>query len=190
MNIVLSLLLGLSLASAAGLRAFLPLLALSLAARFGWLPLNEQFGWLHSNTAMAVLAVATVAEILADKVPVVDHALDTLQTVVRPVAGALAVAGSQAHLDPTTAAVLGIVLGAPLAGGFHVVKGGTRLASTTTTAGLANPLLSLAEDAVSLLLSVLAIFLPVLAFVLVLIMLVGGWRVWSRVRRRRQGVSS
>lgn len=184
MEIVMQLLLGLSLASAAGLRAFLPLLALALASRFGLTHVGGQFAWLHSNASLAVLSVATVAELLADKVPVVDHALDALQSVVRPAAGALAVAGTQAHLDPMTAAVLGLILGAPLAGSFHLAKGGARLASTATTAGLANPLLSLAEDATSLVLSALAIFLPALAFVLVLVMLYFGWRVWSRVRRR------
>jgi hypothetical protein len=53
---------------------------------------------------------------------------------------------------------------------------------------LANPFLSLAEDGTSLALSVLAVFLPVLAFVLVLIVFYFGWRVWRRVRGRRQRV--
>ena len=140
MGIVLQLLLGLSLASAAGLRAFLPLLVLAVAARFHVAHIGGQFAWLHSNAAIIVLAVATVAELLADKLPIVDHALDVLQTVVRPAAGALAVAGTQAHLDPMTAAIVGLILGAPLAAGFHVAKGATRVASTATTAGPRQPL--------------------------------------------------
>ncbi len=183
---LMPLLLGLSLASATGLRAFLPLLALCIAARYHVVPLNGQFAWLHSDTALIVLSVAAVTEVLADKVPLIDHALDAVQTVIRPLAGALAVASTQAHFDPVTAGVLGLVLGAPLAGGVHVVKGGTRLASTATTAGLANPFLSLAEDGVSLALSVLALFAPALAFLLVVIMLAVAWRVWRRVRRRKK----
>lgn len=185
MGIMLQLLLGLSLASAAGLRAFLPLLVLAVASRFGLAHVGGQFAWLHSNASLAVLSVATVAELLADKIPVVDHALDALQSVVRPAAGALAVAGTQAHLDPMTAAILGLILGAPLAAGFHVTKGATRVASTATTAGLANPFLSLAEDVTSLALSLLALWLPLLSFILVLIALGFGWRLWSRVRRRK-----
>ncbi|MBV9850863.1 MAG: DUF4126 domain-containing protein [Armatimonadetes bacterium] len=186
MDTVEQILMGLALASAAGLRAFLPLLALALGARFHLVPLNGHFAWLHSNTAIAVLAVATVAEVMADKIPLVDHALDAIQSVVRPLAGALAVASTQGHVDPVTAGVLGIILGAPLAGGVHVVKGGTRLASSAATVGLANPFLSLGEDGTSLVISLLAIFVPVAACLLVLIMFYFGWRIWSRVRKLRK----
>ncbi len=186
MAIVQSLMLGLSLASAAGLRAFLPLLALALAAKFNIVPVGGQFAWLHSWTAITVLGVATVAELLADKVPVIDHLLDTVQTVVRPAAGALAVAGTQSHVDPITAGVLGLILGAPLAGGIHVAKTGARVASTGLTAGLANPFLSLGEDGASLILSVLAIWVPLLAFALSLLLVLAVWRLWRRLRPRRK----
>ncbi len=188
MDMVQQLFLGLALASAAGLRAFLPLLGLALAAHFhlGGVGVSQQFAWLRSDTALAVLAVATAAELLADKVPLVDHALDALQTVIRPVAGALAVAGTQQHLDPTTAAVLGLVLGAPLAGGLHLAKGGARLASTATTAGLANPFLSLAEDGTSLGLTVLALAAPTLGFLLALLIVFLAWRTWRRFRVARR----
>lgn len=185
MDAVSQLLLGLSLASASGLRAFLPLLVMAVAARFHVIPLNGQFAWLHSTTALVVLGIATTAELLADKVPVVDHALDALQTVVRPAAGALALAASQSHADPMLAAVLGLILGAPIAGSLHLAKGGTRLASTATTAGMANPALSLLEDIASLGLSLLAVYLPVIAFVLALILFYISWRVWRTVKRRR-----
>ncbi|HEX5322856.1 MAG TPA: DUF4126 domain-containing protein, partial [Capsulimonadaceae bacterium] len=130
MDFVLPLLMGLSLASAAGLRAFLPLLALAVAAHFGFVHLNGRFLWLQSSGALIALGAAAVVEILADKVPVLDHALDALQTVVRPAAGVLAVASTQSHMDPMMAGVLGLILGAPLAGTVHVAKGSARLAST------------------------------------------------------------
>jgi len=185
MEYVQQILLGLSLASAAGLRAFIPLLTLALASRFGLIHLNGQFAWLHSTASLVVLSVAALAELLADKIPVLDHALDALQTVVRPAAGALAMAGSQSDLSPMNAAILGLVVGAPLAGSLHVAKGGTRLASTGLTAGLANPFLSLIEDGTSLLLSVLGIFVPVLGFLLALLVFYFGWRVWRAVQKRK-----
>ena len=188
MDIIQNLLLGLALASAAGLRAFLPLLGLAAAAHFGYVHLNGQFAWLRSDTALVTLAIAAVAEFLADKVPVVDHALDALQTIIRPLAGALAVAGTQQHLDPATAAILGLILGAPLAGGLHLTKGGTRLASTAATAGLANPALSLAEDGASLVLTILALVAPVLGFLLALLIVVLAWRAWRRLRQRRRAL--
>jgi uncharacterized membrane protein len=185
MDMLQQIFLGLALASAAGLRAFLPLLGLSLATHFGYVHLNEHFAWLGSGKALIVLAVAAVAEMLADKVPVVDHALDLLQTVIRPAAGALAMAGTQQHLDPMVGAVLGLILGGSLAGGLHAAKGGVRLASTVTTAGLANPLLSLAEDGTSLGLTVLALVSPLLGFLLALLIVFGAWQGWRRLSRRR-----
>lgn len=185
MTILPQLLLGLSLASAAGLRAFLPLLVLAAAAHFGVVHLNGQFAWLGSGTALIVLGVAAAAEVLADKIPVVDHALDAVQTLVRPAAGALAMASTQSHFDPVTAGVLGLIMGAPLAGTLHAAKGGTRLASTATTAGMANPFLSLAEDAASAGLSVLAVFVPYLAALFVLVLFYGAWRAWKTLRGLR-----
>jgi len=184
-EIVIPLLMGLSLAATAGLRAFLPLLGLALAAHFGLVHLNGRFAWLQSGAALVVLAIAAVAEMLADKIPVVDHALDALQTVVRPMAGVVAVAGTQAHMDPLMAGVMGLVLGAPLAGSVHVAKGGVRLASTAATAGFANPLLSLAEDVVTAALAFLSLFAPVIAFLVVLLMIFFGLRLWYRARQRR-----
>ena len=181
---VQQLFLGLALASAAGLRAFLPLLLLALMARFAHFPLNEHFAWLATTPALVVLSVATAAEMLADKVPVVDHVLDALQTVVRPAAGALAVAGTQsANMDPTTTAVMAIILGAPVAGGIHLIKGGTRLASTAGTAGLANPFISVVEDVLALLLSLLGIFVPVLGAFLALVFVAAAYRA-LRIRRK------
>ena len=116
----------------------------------------------------------------------VDHALDLVQTVVRPAAGALAMAGTQQHLDPRPAAVLGLILGGSLAGGLHAAKGGIRLASTVTTAGLANPLLSLAEDGTSLGLTVLALVSPLLGFLLALLIVFLAWQGWRRLSRRRR----
>lgn len=184
------LLLGLSLASAAGLRAFLPLLVLAVAGRFHIVHLGGEFGWLQSWTALIALSVAAVGESLADKVPVVDHALDAVQTLVRPAAGALAVAGTQSHLDPVTAGVLGLILGAPLAGGLNAAKTGSRLASTAATAGFANPVLSLAEDITALGQSLLGVFVPALGAVFALLLFYGVWRLWRRIRRGRKTTSS
>lgn len=86
---VLPALLGLGLASATGLRTFLPLLMLALAARFEMfgVRLIDQMDWLVSWPAIAALTTATVAEFAGDKVPAIDHALNAVGYVTRPVAG-------------------------------------------------------------------------------------------------------
>nr|WP_262422970.1 DUF4126 domain-containing protein [Brevundimonas denitrificans] len=113
-------LLGLGLAASTGLRTFLPLLMLALAARFGWfgIQLNEQMQWLHSDAAVAALGVAAVAEFTADKVPVVDNALSGVGLIVRPLAAALAAGSLFVGVDPLLAAVAGIIVGAPTALAF------------------------------------------------------------------------
>lgn len=180
--VVFQIAMGVSLAACAGFRAFSPLLVVGIAGRLDLIPLAERFEWLSSDAALIVLATAVVAETLADKIPLVDHSLDAAGTLVRPVAGAILVASPLTGFDPLVATVVGIVLGGTVAGGVHLVKSKTRLASTALTGASANPVLSVAEDAVSLGGSVLSIFLPLLAFVVVALTAYVSYRI---VRRRR-----
>ena len=178
--------LGLGLAAAAGLRTFLPLLILAVSARFHLfgLMLNPQVGWLQSTPMLVGLGVATAIELLADKIPVVDHALAAVGTVTRPVAGALAAGAVFDRVDPATAVLAGLVIGAPTALAFHGVQSATRLVSTAASAGLANPIISLVEDVASGLLAVVAIAAPVIAAVVVAALLLAGLQVRRRLRRR------
>ena len=163
MNEIIALAMGISLAACAGLRAFLPLFAVGVATRFGWLPVQPWLHWVGSNEALITFGVATVLEVLADKAPVVDHALDVFHTVARPLAGAVVAMGSFYQVSPTYAVALGIIVGVPLAGGLHVAKAGTRVASTSLTAGLGNPVLSLLEDILAVLGVLLSLVAPILA---------------------------
>ena len=185
MSLILGLLLGLGLSASTGLNTFLPLLLLSAAARFNvaGIELGGRFQWLTSDTAIIVLIVACIVEIVADKVPAVDHFLDSVGTFVRPVAGTIAMASVLTDLDPTVAAVIGIMLGAPTSLGLHTLKAGARVTSTAATFGCANPVLSLLEDFASLALSLLAIFAPVVVPVALALMVFVLWRVYKRMRR-------
>jgi len=184
MNAITPILMGVSLAACAGLRAFLPLLALGVGVRMGWMPVQPWLEWAGSNEALITFGVATLLELLADKVPVLDHALDTFHTFARPVAGALVAMGAFSQVSPEYATVLGIILGAPIAGGFHLAKAGTRVVSTTTTAGFGNPVLSIIEDIVAFVGVVMALLAPVLAAIGVLLIGVFTLR-WLRGRRWR-----
>jgi hypothetical protein len=175
--------LAITLAAVAGLRAWLPLLVAGVLSRLGIADLGASFGWLGSLPALALLGGATVLEVAGDKIPVVDHVLDTVGTVVRPLAGTLAAAAALVHVrDPLVALVIGLVVGAPIALAPHVAKASLRGVSTATTAGLANPVLSLLEDGVSLVLTLLAFLVPILAALMVAS---GAWLIWRWLRRRR-----
>ena len=185
MNLFLGLLLGLGLSASTGLNTFLPLLLLSAAARFhvAGIQLGEKFEWLTSDAAMITLIVACVIELIADKVPAVDHFLDSAGTIVRPVAGALASASVLTGIDPMVAAIIGIIVGAPTSLGLHTLKAGTRVASSATTFGCANPVLSIIEDILAFMLSVLSIFLPIVVPVALALLVFALYRLMKRVRR-------
>ncbi|QTC93134.1 DUF4126 domain-containing protein [Brevundimonas goettingensis] len=183
---VLPVLLGLGLASATGLRTFLPLLMLAVAARFGLfgVTLNEHLAWIGSLPAIAALSVAAVVEFAGDKIPAVDYALTVVGAFTRPIAGAIAAASVFAGLDPTTAAIAGIIVGAPTAFAFNAVQGGTRLTSTATTGGLGNPVLSVIEDVLSFGMVLIAFLAPLIVPVVLIVFAVLLFRLANRLRER------
>ena len=184
---ILPAMLGLGLAAASGLRIFIPLLMAALAARFQLfgIELNESMAWMTSNTAIAALGLATVLEVVADKIPLLDNALHAVGIVARPIAGAVAAVSVFAVLDPTAAAVAGIIVGAPTALAFGAAQGGTRAASTATTGGMANPFLSLMEDVLSVGTVLLAFLMPMLIPVALLLIFWGVWKLYHRWQRGR-----
>ena len=84
--------LGVVLSASTGLRAFVAPFILACAGGLGWVQLSDQLAWLATPLAIGSLGIAIVLEILADKVPLIDHAMDTVHLLVKPAAGALATA--------------------------------------------------------------------------------------------------
>ena len=168
---------GVGIAAACGLRAFLPLLFLGAAARAGLIHLRPGADWLQGDFALAAFGIATVLEIAGDKIPVVDHALDAVATLLRPAAawlGAFAVLG---HWPSPWAQIAALVL-AGLTLGVHAAKAKLRLGSTVTTMGLGNPLLSGVEDLLAFLFCWIVI-VPAIALLAIAIV------AWIALRRRR-----
>ena len=157
-----------ALTTSAGIRALLPLTALAFAAHFGWVQPPESFAWLGGTLVMWILAGVASLELLADKVPVIDHALHFVQLVSKPAAAAILVGGS-VHATSHEQLVMLMVLGALNALGIHGAVAGTRVASTASTGGFANPLLSLAEDAGAIGSVVIAFLAPLVAAALAIV---------------------
>ena len=173
------------LSTSAGLNAYMPMLIVALVAKFTtWIRLNEPFDVLTSWWVIGVIAVLLVIEILADKIPAVDSANDVIQTVTRPVAGAILFAANTNAISDVHP-VLAMICGLLLAGTVHVVKATARPAVTVSTGGVGNPVLSTVEDIVSALTAFLSILLPtLLAVILLLATVVIGWWLWARHQRR------
>jgi hypothetical protein len=181
MDAVLNLFTAFGLSSSAGLNAYLPLLVVALMARFtDLITLKPPWTALESWWVIGVLSVLLLIEIFVDKVPAVDTVNDTIQTFVRPIAGAVLFAAS-AGVVSDAHPVLAMICGLLVAGGVHAVKATARPVVTATTAGTLNPAVSTAEDVLSLVVAVLAIVLPFLG--LLLLLLVIFWLI--RKRRRR-----
>ncbi len=185
---VLPALLGLGLASATGLRTFLPLLMLALAAKFEMfgVRLIDQMDWIVSWPAIAALATATVAEFAGDKVPAIDHGLNAIGYVTRPVAGAIAAGSVFWNVDPVAAAIAGLIVGAPAALAFNAAQTGVRVGSTATTGGLGNPLVSLVEDVLAFLTVIVAFLAPILIPIIVIALIWVVYRLARGVRARRE----
>ncbi len=154
-----------SLTTAAGVRAVLSLALVDVATHLGLLHPPTLFAWLGSPLAMwSLLAVAAV-ELLGDKIPLLDHALHVLQIVVKPAAAAIIVGGT-VHPQSNDMLIFLMVIGALNALGVHAGVMTVRGASTLTTGGLANPVVSVVEDAGTIGTVVLAFVAPVLAAML------------------------
>ncbi|MEU7586241.1 DUF4126 domain-containing protein [Micromonospora sp. NPDC049230] len=188
---------GTGLAASAGLNAYIPLLALGLLGRYtDLIDLPSGWTWLGNGWVIVILAVLLAVEMVADKVPVVDHVNDLVQTVVRPTAGGLAFgAGSSSETvtvsDPgsffSSHQWVPVATGVLLALGVHLLKSAARPVINATTAGFGAPVASTAEDATSVVVSLVAIILPVLvlAFLLGLVVFVY-WFLRRRSERRRE----
>jgi hypothetical protein len=181
---LLPILLGISLAAACGLRVFLPLFITGLLTHFdlGGVALREGFGWMGEWPALIAFGIATGLELLAYSIPFLDHLLDTIAVPLATVAGTLIAASTFVELSPLFTWGLALIAGGGIAGLLSAATATTRMASTTATAGLGNPLLAMVETAGSLGLTVLACFVPAAAAVLVITLLWAVWRLWRRIR--------
>jgi hypothetical protein len=178
------------LASSAGLNAYIPLLVVAVLGRLstmaGWdlLVLRPPWDTLTSWWIIGLLAVLLVIEMTVDKIPAADTINDVVSTIIRPAAGAILFAANAeaiADIHP----VLALACGVLLAGGVHAVKASARPVVTATTAGIANPFVSVMEDILATVVSVLSVLIPILMaaiLIVVMIMAIAWWH--SRPNRR------
>jgi hypothetical protein len=157
---VTSTLTGVLLAAAAGLNAFLPVLGLALADRFtDKVDLPQPYNIISSAAGIAVLLVLVTIDLIADKIPRIDHLNDLVNSPIRPAAGMflmMAAVSGKNEIHEVVAMFIGLLL----AGAVHVYKSISRTRITVATNGLANPMVSLIEDGIAGLTTLLAIAVP------------------------------
>lgn len=172
------------LSASAGLNAYIPLLVVSLLAKFtSLIELSEPWSALESWWVIGVLAVLGVVEFIADKVPAVDEVNDAIQTFIRPVAGAILFATSAKTITDVNP-VLSMICGLLVAGSVHAAKSlVARPVVEASTAGIGVPVVSTLEDILATVISVLSVVLPILMIILVFLLI---WLVAAFFNRRKR----
>ncbi|MEM8829289.1 MAG: DUF4126 domain-containing protein [Cyanobacteria bacterium P01_G01_bin.19] len=197
MEIILALALGVTLSAASGFRIFLPPLVMSLAAISGNLQLSSGFEWVGTYPTAIALGIATVVEILAYYIPVVDNFLDTIEIPTAIAIGTLLTAANLGDMDPLLQWSIAAIAGGGTAGIIETFTAMTRVSSTGITGGTGNFLVATAEALSSGVLTILAFTVPFLAAALVIGLLILAFSklpklisTWRSKRQRGKGVVS
>ncbi|WP_203929129.1 DUF4126 domain-containing protein [Virgisporangium ochraceum] len=191
---MLEALMGTGLAASAGLNAYIPLLLVGVLARFtDVITLPESWQWIENPWMLGIFGVLLTIEFFADKIPVVDHVNDFVQTVVRPTSGGImfgASSGSQTAVitDPAnyfeSKQWVPVVVGIAISLCVHLMKAGFRAAVNSLTLGFGAPVVSVAEDTVSIGMALSAILAPLLVILFLIVLILVFW--WAMRRRKRR----
>jgi Domain of unknown function (DUF4126) len=182
-DLSLSIVLGIALAAATGFRVFLPMLIVSAAAYTGHLQLDNSFAWLGAPSALTMLSVAAVVEVIAYYIPVVDNLLDALATPAAFIAGTIVSAAVMIDAPPMVKWTAAVIAGGGVAGLTQGVTGILRAHSTVLTGGLGNSVIATAELGGAVLISFLALAAPAAAIALVIVFLLVAIRLLRRLFR-------
>ena len=162
-EILMALALGVALAAAAGLRVFVPLLVVSLAAYFDYLP-----NWRHHSNGSRrcrpwlTFGAAAAVEIAAYYVPGLDHLLDLVMTPLALVAGVVLMAVPLGDLPPLLRWSVALIAGGGAAGITQAASTLVRAKSAAAPpAGSAIPWWPRASSVDPCILSAVALLFPV-----------------------------
>ena len=185
MDLLLGVFTAFGLSASAGLNAYIPLLVVGVIAHYtDWITLNNPWDLLANPWVLIVLGILVIIEMLADKIPAVNHINDAIQTFIRPAAGAVAFAAS-AKVITDINPVIALICVLLVAGSVHAVKSvAVRPVVTATTGGAGNVPVSIAEDIFSTVMSVLAILVPILVVIILIVMIVLFFQ-WRQHRREK-----
>lgn len=183
-EILIAICLGIGLSASCGFRVFVPLLVTSLASYFNWIKVGENFEWMSSLPAIISFGTASVVEIGAYYIPVIDHILDVITTPLSLVAGALLATNFLPLHDPLIKWTAGIIVGGGGAGAIQLGSVFTRLLSGKTTLTAANPLVATGENTAAIGSSVLTIIIPLITAVILLLFIVWILRKLYKNRKR------
>ncbi|WP_207280552.1 DUF4126 domain-containing protein [Thiocystis violacea] len=171
---------------ASGINLYAAVLMLGLLGTSGHLDLPPGLEILTDPLVLLAAGAMYMVEFVADKIPGVDTAWDSLHTFVRIPAGAMLAAGAIGDLGPG-ADLAAALLGGGLAAASHAAKSGTRVLINTSPEPFTNWAASVTEDVgvvagLFIAINHPAVFLGLLAlFLLMLVWLLP--KVWRGIKR-------
>lgn len=160
--------LSMGVAWASGINLYAAILVLGLLGASGSMSLPEALQVLENPIIIGVAGFMYCVEFVADKIPGVDSAWDTLHTFIRIPAGAVLAATAVGQVDPAIA-ISAALVGGGLTAGTHLTKASTRLFVNTLPEPFSNIGVSLAEDFMAIGGLCLALYYPSLFLVLLVV---------------------
>jgi hypothetical protein len=185
MGVVELLGLAASVSLLSGWRLYLTIFATGLAMYLGAIDLPENLKILDALANPWVIAISglgALAEFFADKIAWLDSIWDGLNTLIRPLGGALLALAVVDAGDPVWQVIV-FLLGGGAALASHATKATTRAAVNTSPEPVSNIVLSTAEDVVTGGLLALAFAYPVAAAIIALVLL--ALTIWGLFAARR-----
>jgi len=185
MGIVELLGLAASVSLLSGWRLYLTVFATGLAMHLGYVDLPENLKMLEALAnpwVIGIAALGALAEFFADKIAWLDSIWDGLNTLIRPLGGALLALAVVDAGDPVWQVVV-FLLGGGAAFASHAAKATTRAAVNTSPEPVSNVVVSTVEDIATGGLLALAFANPVAAAVVAVALL--GLSIWGLFAARR-----
>ena len=160
---------------ASGINLYLTTAALGIAQRMDWISLPGQLETLSHPLVILTAAALYVVEFVADKVPYVDSAWDSVHTVIRPIGGAALGYMAMADAGPALQLPVALLTGA-VAADSHLTKATARVAINTSPEPFTNSIASVAEDISVATILFLMVQHPVIATIAVILFIL--FSIW------------
>lgn len=183
------------LSSLTGLRTFLPITTFSILAKFNLIQLkiyNTPFyNFITDDRVLLVFLIATILELLADKIPAIDNFLDSVLTFIKPLFAFILNYNllNSLNLSDWQLFLLSFSLSLFLTSSVTASKNAIRLTSTTTTVGTFNIFISFLEDLFVIIKTVLSglfvLFSVIFAFVFIVLCSFLFYKVLNKILKMR-----
>lgn len=185
MDPISSIALASGLSWASGFRLYATVFIIGLLAKYHFISVPDSLNILTNPVIIGIAGILMIIEFLADKIPLIDSAWDSIQTFIRIPAGAMLAVGAINSSDPMIASLVAL-LGGSITGLTHATKASSRAMINTSPEPVSNVVTSFGEDGLLLTGGWVALMHPTLFIgLLIVFLLLMIWilpKVWRGIR--------